>query len=156
MISPPYLLHRGPETALCQTTRSQSFSCITISHQLSFLQAILSNCFIACVVADLKAHKLTSVQNCLHFRANIFVTLVFNSSSHKCDGILRWRTASDLRQFDLSIKLVISTHLIMVPYRLFSTTTTKFVWATYRRFMTAKGEQFSVVTFDPFDRSDSI
>ena len=46
---------------------------------------MLSNCFIACAVADLKAHKLTSVQNYLHFHANISVTLMLNSLSHKCD-----------------------------------------------------------------------
>ena len=132
----------SPYTGALKLPFEKSLSRITISHQLSLLQAILSNCFIACAVSDLKAHKLTSVQNCLHFRANISVTLLFSSLSLKCDGILLWWTASALRQLHLSIKLVIRTYLIMVPCRFLPTTTTKFVWTAYRRLMTAKVENF--------------
>ena len=42
----------------------------------------------------------------------------------------------------------------MVPCRLLPTTKTKFVWATYRRVMTAKGKTFSAVTFDASKRLD--
>jgi len=47
--------------------------------QLLLLQDILNNYLNTHAVADLKLDKLTSVQNCLHFRANISMTSHFNS-----------------------------------------------------------------------------